>query len=79
MSMTCRVQISLKLDEGKADVIREALKPDNVDFPPGLTMEMTTQDGTAVIEIACPDNISRVIGTVDEVLAHVQVALDVVE
>lgn len=79
MSMTCRVQISLKLDEGKADVIREALNPDNVNFPSGLTMEMATQDGTAVIEVSCPDNISRVIGTVDEVLAHVQVALDVVE
>lgn len=79
MSMMCRVQISLKLDEDKADVIQRSLKPDNVDFPPGLSMVMATRDGAAIIQVASQDNISQVIGTVDEVLAHIQVALDVVE
>ena len=79
MSMTCRVQISLKLDEEKADIIQRSLKPDNVDFPPGLSMEMATRDGAAIIEVASQNNVSQVIGTVDEVLAHIQVALDVVE
>lgn len=79
MSMTCRVQISLKLDGQRVGVIQRVLKPDNVDFPSGLSMEMTARDGAAIIEVASQDNISQVIGTVDEVLAHIQVALDVVE
>ena len=77
MSTTCRVRISLKLDSKRAGTLLESLKPDNVNLPPGLEISMTHGSGEAVFEIS--GGMGHVIGTADEMLAHAQVALDVVK
>lgn len=77
MSTTCRIRVSLRLDPKRAGTLLESLGPDNVDLPPGLEISMDHTDGEAVFEIS--GHMKHVIGTADEMLAHAQVALDVVE
>ena len=77
MSTTCRVRISLRLDSKRAGTLLESLKPDNVNLPPGLDISMAYVEGEAVFEIH--GGMGHVIGTADEMLAHAQVALDVVK
>jgi hypothetical protein len=71
------MRISLRLDPKRAGTLLESLRPDNVDLPPGLEISMDHADGEATFEIS--GSMKHVIGTADEMLAHAQVALDVVE
>ena len=77
MSTTCRIRVSLRLDPKRAGTLLESLGPDNVDLPPGLEISMDHTGGETVFEIS--GHMKHVIGTADEMLAHAQVALDVVE
>ena len=79
MSTTCRVTISLDVGERQALDLYDVLTPDNVDFPDGLTAEVRAADKTAIIEVYSDKNLAQVTGTVDEILSHTQMALDVVE
>ncbi len=80
MSLTCQVQIILNnLSKEKAETVKKALDPDNVNFPPGLSLNVKNVDNKLVFNFENEDNMKKLIGTVDEVLAHVQVALKVIE
>jgi hypothetical protein len=57
----------------------EALEPDNVDFPEGLSFEMENLDNALVFNFHSTGNMKKLTGTIDEVLAHVQMALKVME
>ena len=77
MSTTCRILINLRLDRKVADTLLESLRPDNVQVPAGMSISMRYQDGNAEFDIC--GTIRQTIGTADEMLAHSQVALDVVQ
>ena len=80
MSLTCQVQIILNnLSKEKAQTIKKALDPDNVNFPKGLSLEVKNIDNKVVFNFENEDSMKKLIGTIDEVLAHVQVALKVIE
>ncbi len=80
MSLTCQVQIILNnLSKEKAQTVKEALDPDNVNFPPGLSLSVENVDNKVVFNFQSEDNMKKLIGTIDEVLDHVQVALKVIE
>jgi tRNA threonylcarbamoyladenosine modification (KEOPS) complex Pcc1 subunit len=80
MSLTCQVQIILNnLSKEKAQTVKKALDPDNVNFPKGLSLEVKNIDNKLVFNFENEDNMKKLIGTIDEVLAHVQVALKVIE
>ena len=80
MSLTCQVQISLNnLSKEKAQTVKKALDPDNVNFPKGLSLEVKNIDNKVVFNFENEDNMKKLIGTIDEVLAHVQVTLKVIE
>ena len=80
MSLTCQVQISLNnLSEEKALTVRKALDPDNVDFPKGLSLNVENIDNKLVFNFENEDDMKKLIATIDEVLAHIQVALKVIE
>jgi tRNA threonylcarbamoyladenosine modification (KEOPS) complex Pcc1 subunit len=80
MSLTCQVQISLNnLSKEKALTVKKALDPDNVDFPKGLSLNVENIDNTLVFNFENEDDMKKLISTVDEVLAHIQVALKVIE
>lgn len=80
MSLICQVQIVLdNLTKEKAQTVKKALDPDNVDFPPGLSLKVENIDNKVVFNFENEDNMKKVISTIDEVLAHVQMSLKVIE
>ena len=80
MSLTCQVQLVLSdMTREKADAVRAALEPDNVDFPEGLSLEVRNADDGLVLSFESRDSIRHLIGTIDEVMDHIGVALRVME
>ena len=75
MSLTCQVQIILNnLSKEKAQTVKEALDPDNVNFPKGLSLIVENIDNTVVFNFQCEDSMKKLIGTIAECLADVQFA-----
>ena len=80
MSLRCKVQVNLNnLPKNKAESVRKALEPDNVDFPENLTLQVENIDNKLVLNFQSQGNMKKLIATVDEVLEHVQVSLKVIE
>ena len=80
MSLRCKVKVTLNnLSKKKAESIRKALEPDNVDFPENLTLQVENIDNKLVLNFQSQGNMKKLIATVDEVLEHVQVSLKVIE
>lgn len=80
MSLTCQIQISLNnIAKEKAKTVKKALEPDNVDFPEGLSLYVENTDNRLVFNFESKKNMKHLIGTIDEVLEHVQVSLKVME
>jgi len=80
MSLTCQVSIVLdNLPKEAAQTVKKALDPDNVDFPKGLSLDVKNIDNKVVFKFENDNNMKKLIGTIDEVLSHVQVALKVIE
>ena len=80
MSLKCQVQIVLNnISKEKAETVKNALEPDNVNFPEGLSLYVENIDNKLVFNFESKDNMKQLIGTIDEILEHVQVALKVIE
>ncbi len=80
MSLKCQVQVVLNnISKEKAETVKKALEPDNVNFPEGLSLYVEKIDNKLVFNFESKDNMKQLIATVDEVLEHVQVALKVIE
>jgi tRNA threonylcarbamoyladenosine modification (KEOPS) complex Pcc1 subunit len=76
----CKVQVTLNnLTEKKAQTVRKALEPDNVNFPENLTLKVENIDNKLVFNFQSHGNMKKLIATVDEVLEHIQVSLKVIE
>jgi tRNA threonylcarbamoyladenosine modification (KEOPS) complex Pcc1 subunit len=80
MSLTCQVQVVLNnITKEKAETVRKALEPDNVNFPKGLSLYVENVDNKLVFNFESKKNMKQLIGTIDEVMEHIQVALKVIE
>ena len=80
MSLTCQVQVILNnLSKEKAETVKKALEPDNVNFPEGLSLHIENIDNKLVFNFESKESMKKLIGTIDEVLEHVQLALKVIE
>ena len=79
MSLTCKVKVSLHdIPKKKASAIIEALQPDNVNFPKGLSLEIKNIDNDLVFNFKSLGNTKKLVSTVDEVLDHIKVTLGVI-
>ena len=80
MSLTCQVQVILNnISKEKAETVKKALEPDNVDFPEGLSLYVENIDNKLVLNFESKKNMKQLTSTVDEVMEHIQVALKVIE
>ncbi len=80
MSLTCQVQVVLSnISKEKAETVKKALEPDNVNFPEGLSLNVENIDNKLVFNFESKKNMKQLTGTVDEVMEHIQVALKVIE
>jgi hypothetical protein len=78
--METKIQIKInEISQKKADAIKNALEPDNVDFPEGLSFDIENLDNALVFNFHSTGNMKKLTATIDEVLAHVQMALKVME
>lgn len=80
MSLNCKVQVVLSdISDQKAKTIRKALEPDNVNFPENLSLKIENVDNKLIFTFESLGDMRKLIGTIDEVLEHVQVSLKVIE
>ena len=80
MSLTCQVQVILNnISKEKAETVKKALEPDNIDFPEGLSLYVENIDNKLVFNFESKKNMKQLTSTVDEVMEHIQVALKVIE
>ena len=75
-----KVHIEIRLS-GKSELraITSALMPDNVNFPKGLSMKMSSRDNILVLEFLSKKGINTLLNTIDEVLEHISIARKVID
>ncbi len=66
-----------EISDAKADTIRMALAPDNVDFPPGLTLSIKSTDNRLVVDFEARGSMGALISSIDEVLEHITISMRV--
>ena len=80
MSLNCKLQISINNISGKkADAVKKALEPDNINFPKDLSLKVEKIDNKLVFNFQNNGNMKKLISTVDEILEHVHVSLEVIK
>ena len=80
MSQNCKVEIIIdNISDEKAKVIKKSLEPDNIDFPDGLFMKVEKTDNKLVFNFTNNGNMRKLISTIDEVLEHANLALEVIK
>ena len=80
MSLKCQVQVVLNnISKEKAETVKNALEPDNVNFPEGLSLYVENIDNKLVFNFESKNNMKQLIATIDEVLEHIQISLKVIE
>lgn len=75
-----KVRIEIMLS-GRSELraIMSALVPDNVNFPKGLSMKMSSRDNILVLEFLSKAGINTLLNTVDEILEHMSIARKVID
>ena len=80
MSQNCKVEIIINnTSDEKARVVKNSLAPDNIDFPDGLLMKVEKIDNKLVFSFSNSGNMGKLISTIDEVLEHANLALEVIK
>tara|TARA_Y100000590_G_scaffold280371_1_gene314964 strand:- start:3058 stop:3300 length:243 start_codon:yes stop_codon:yes gene_type:complete len=80
MSPKCQIEIVIdNISKKKAKVIEKALEPDNVKFPKGLEMQIKEEENKLIFYFNNDGDLRKLISTVDEVLEHVNLSLEVIK
>ena len=80
MSQNCKVEIIINnISDEKAKVVKKSLEPDNTDFPDGLSLKVEKIDNKLVFSFSNSGNMGKLISTIDEVLEHANLALEVIK
>lgn len=72
--MSSNAKVSLKFvfkDERAAKAVEESLRPDNIDFPEGLSMQQRLEGQELFIDFQSDGKIETLLNTIDEVLASI--------
>jgi hypothetical protein len=78
LDVTAIIDISLS-KKTERYAIMKALKPDNINFPKGLSMKVFSKDNNILsIKFLCSAGIETLINTTDEVLDHISLAKNVI-
>ena len=76
----CQIEIVINnISKDKAKVIKKSLEPDNVDFPQGLSLEIKEKKNQLVFYFSNEGDLRKLISTVDEVLEHVNLSIEVIK
>jgi len=76
----CQIEIAINnISKDKAKVIEKALEPDNVNFPQGLSLEIKEKEDQLLFSFSSEGDLKKLISTVDEVLEHVNLSMEVIK
>jgi|TARA_B110000116_G_scaffold193972_1_gene168865 tRNA threonylcarbamoyladenosine modification (KEOPS) complex Pcc1 subunit len=76
----CQIEIVINdISKENAKVIEKALEPDNVNFPKGLSLEIKEKGNQLVFYFSNEGDMRKLISTVDEVLEHVNLSMEVIK
>ena len=76
----CQIAIVINsISKDKAKVIEKALEPDNVNFPKGLSLKIEEKRNQLVFYFSNEGDMRKLISTVDEVLEHVNLSMEVIK
>ena len=76
----CQIELVINnISKEKAKVIEKVLEPDNVDFPQGLSLEIKEKENQLVFNFSNEGDLRKLISTVDEVLEHVNLSMEVIK
>ena len=76
----CQIEISINnISSDKSKVIEKALEPDNVEFPQGLSLTINEKKDQLIFCFSNEGDLRRLISTVDEVLEHVNLSMEVIK
>jgi tRNA threonylcarbamoyladenosine modification (KEOPS) complex Pcc1 subunit len=76
----CQIEIVINdISKDNAKVIEKALEPDNVNFPKGLSLEIKEKENQLVFYFSNEGDMRKLISTVDEVLEHVNLSMEVIK
>ena len=76
----CQIEIAINnISKDKAKVIEKALEPDNVNFPQGLSLEIKEKENQLLFSFLSEGDLKKLISTVDEVLEHVNLSMEVIK
>lgn len=80
MSQQLKVTVKIDLkDRKKVESVMKALIPDNINFPRGLSMDMSAEETVMILSLKSDGKFDSLISTVDEVLEHISVMDKVLE
>ena len=80
MSQNCKVEITINnISDEKAKAVEKSLEPDNINFPDGLSMKVEKIDNKLVFSFSNSGNMGILVSTIDEVLEHANLALEVIK
>jgi len=80
MLPNCQIEIAINnISKDKAKVIQKALEPDNVNFPQGLSLEIKEKENQILFSFSSEGDLKKLISTVDEVLEHVNLSMEVIK
>ena len=76
----CQIEIVINnISKDKAKVIEKVLEPDNVNFPQGLSLEIKENKNKLIFYFSNKGDLRKLISTVDEVLEHVNLSMEVIK
>jgi len=76
----CQIELVINnISKEKAKVIEKVLEPDNVDFPQGLSLEIKEKENQLIFYFSNEGDLRKLISTVDEVLEHVNLSMEVIK
>ena len=76
----CRISVNIEIEFAKVeerDAILNTLLPDNINFPDELSMEMSVNQKSLMINTSST-KIDTLISTIDEILHHISLAKKVI-
>jgi len=80
MSQKCKVRINLnEISSKKISSVKKSLEPDNINFPKGLSLDIEQKGNCLILNFQNEGDMKKLISTIDEVLEHANIALEVIK
>ena len=80
MSQKCKVRINLnEISSKKVSSVKKSLEPDNINFPKGLSLNIEQKGNFLILNFQNEGDMKKLISTIDEVLEHTNIALEVIK